>query len=88
MEWYIRKVTVTGESSLAVEFADGTKGTILFEPGFFRGAFAELSAPEKFAGVFLDHGAVTWPGGLELAPDAMYDDIRANNGVVCMTAAA
>jgi Protein of unknown function (DUF2442) len=29
-----------------------------------------------FARVFLEHGALTWPGGIDLAPDAMYERIR------------
>jgi hypothetical protein len=26
--------------------------------------------------VYLDHGAVAWPGQIDLAPDAMYQDIK------------
>jgi hypothetical protein len=29
------------------------------------------------AQVSIDHGAVTWPGDIDLAPDAMYDEIKA-----------
>jgi hypothetical protein len=29
-----------------------------------------------FAKVYLEHGALTWPGGIDLAPDAMYQRIR------------
>jgi hypothetical protein len=28
-----------------------------------------------FAKVFIDNGAVAWPGEIDLAPDAMYADI-------------
>jgi len=27
---------------------------------------------------YVNDGAVTWPGELDLAPDAMYDEIKAN----------
>jgi len=40
------------------------------------GAFARLADPERFAKVRILHGAVTWPGGLDLAPDAMHDAIQ------------
>ncbi|MGB8841336.1 MAG: hypothetical protein WCC64_09695 [Aliidongia sp.] len=36
------------------------------------GVFARLSDPTLFAQASVEHGAVTWSGGLNLAPDAMY----------------
>ena len=42
-----------------------------------RLAFEPLRDPQLFAEVSIDHGAVTWPGELDLAPDAMYDGIKA-----------
>jgi hypothetical protein len=30
-----------------------------------------------FAQVRCDHGFVEWPGDIDLAPDAMYDEIKA-----------
>lgn len=41
------------------------------------GAFAVLADPARFAEVFLDEGAVAWPGELDLAPDAMHREILA-----------
>jgi hypothetical protein len=29
-----------------------------------------------FNRVFMDYGAVAWPGEIDLAPDAMYDTLR------------
>ena len=40
------------------------------------GVFIVLRDPQLFKSVYLDHGAVTWPGNLDLAPDAMYDVIK------------
>jgi hypothetical protein len=42
------------------------------------GVFAALADPNVFSQAFVLYGAVTWPGELDLAPDAMYDEIRAN----------
>jgi hypothetical protein len=42
------------------------------------GVFSCLRDPALFDQVFLDCGAVTWPGEIDLAPDAMYDEIRAH----------
>jgi len=36
-----------------------------------------LKDPGYFARVFLDYGgAPTWPNGFDMAPDALYDDMR------------
>jgi len=43
------------------------------------GVFAALADPRLFAQVTLDYGAVTWPGELDLAPDAMHDAIQKDN---------
>lgn len=40
------------------------------------GVFAPLRDEQVFAKVPLRWGAVTWPGELDLAPDAMRDDIK------------
>jgi hypothetical protein len=42
-------------------------GGTLFEP---------LRDPEYFGRAAVELGAVTWPNGADLAPDAMYDAIR------------
>jgi hypothetical protein len=40
------------------------------------GVFAPLADPALFAQVFVEHGVVTWPGELDLAPDAMYTEVK------------
>jgi len=42
------------------------------------GVFVALRDPAVFAQAYIEHGVVTWPGELDLAPDAMYDEIKAN----------
>ena len=76
--WRVTSVEIAGEHRLHVRFVDGLEGDLLFMPEFFRGVFAHLSSKERFAEVELVHGAVTWPGELDLAPDAMHDEIAAN----------
>jgi len=43
------------------------------------GVFEQLRDPAMFARVGVTHGAVTWPNGVDLAPDAMYDEIKAES---------
>jgi hypothetical protein len=40
------------------------------------GVFAALLDPSLFAQATIEYGAVTWPGELDLAPDAMHAAIR------------
>jgi Protein of unknown function (DUF2442) len=42
------------------------------------GVFAVLADPQHFAEVYVEYGAVTWPGELDLAPDAMHAEISAH----------
>jgi hypothetical protein len=40
------------------------------------GVFAALADPSFFAQVRLEYGAVSWPGEVDLAPDAMHAAIQ------------
>lgn len=79
--WRLLSVHALPGFCLAVQFVDGTSGEVdlsrlvMSKQG---GVFNRLRDPDLFAQVFLDHGAVAWPGEIDLAPDAMYDEIRAH----------
>jgi len=77
---------VTAESlpglRLCVTFTDGTTGEVhmqsFLDTRQVSGTvFEALRDPEVFRQVRVELGAVAWPGGADLAPDAMYDAIRA-----------
>ena len=79
--WRVARVHALPGFRLEVQFADGTAGEVDLSrlvTSERAGVFSSLSDPASFAAVFLDRGVVTWPGELDLAPDAMYDAIRAN----------
>jgi hypothetical protein len=66
---------------LHVRFADGTEGEVDVSRLVFGrspGVFKALRDPDVFSRVYIEGSAVAWPGELDLAPDAMYDEIRAN----------
>ncbi|MEI8325767.1 MAG: DUF2442 domain-containing protein [Betaproteobacteria bacterium] len=69
-------VAATGALSLHVEFSDGTQGEVRFLPSHLTGVFEPLKNSNFFAQARVEHGAVTWPGELDLAPDAMYDAVK------------
>lgn len=76
MYWDIVEVRPEAEGSLWVRFADGVSGVIRLNPKDLTGVLAPLRDPEFFKRVYIDHGAVSWPGEIDLAPDAMYKDIQ------------
>jgi hypothetical protein len=43
------------------------------------GALAPLLDVQFFEQVFVDYGAVAWPGEIDLAPDAMYAQIASQS---------
>jgi hypothetical protein len=73
-------VQVASKNTLEVLFEDGIKGQIIFNPSRFRGVFKSLEDENTFNKVFVDRetGAIAWENGLDLAPDVMYDQIKAH----------
>jgi hypothetical protein len=78
MDWDITEVKVIGDHTLRVRFKDGLEGVVKFLPNFFRGVFTPLRDQAQFQRVLLVDGVVTWPGELDLAPDAMHSEIKAS----------
>lgn len=78
--WRVSEVRVIEDRAIWVRFNDGLEGVVRFPPDFFQGVFSHLSAPEKFREVSMVGGAVTWPGELDLAPDAMHEEIKRRGG--------
>jgi hypothetical protein len=79
--WRVTSVTVLPNARLQVAFVDGTSGEIhmksfLSNPSVNGTIFEQLRDPIVFAEAQLVMGAVQWPNGADLAPDAMYDAIR------------
>jgi hypothetical protein len=79
--WRVAHMEVLPGLRLHVRFNDGTEGTV--ELGDFlnspsAGVFAALRDEELFRQARIELGAVTWPGNLDLAPDAMHREIKAH----------
>ena len=60
---------------LIVCFRDGLTGEVVFRESHLRGVFQPLKDPAFFAQVSCTDGFVEWPGEIDLAPDAMHDEI-------------
>lgn len=79
--WIVASVEALPHYRLKVRFANGTEGVVdasRLVLGPNPGVFMALRDPREFARAYVERGVVTWPGELDLAPDAMYDEIRAN----------
>jgi hypothetical protein len=69
----ITKLRASKGYRLFVEFDDGVRGEIDLSERLFGPMFEPLRDPEVFSQVGLDEfGAVCWPNGADLAPDALY----------------
>lgn len=79
--WRVLAAEPIREMCLRVTFADGTSGEVrlrrfIENPQVVGTVFEPLRDPEMFRRVSVELGAVAWPTGADLAPDAMYDAIR------------
>ncbi len=83
--WLVVDVKARANYELHVRFIDGTEGRVEMREMIFSrkaGVFTSLRQPATFAAVGVQDAAVVWENGLDLAPDAMYDEIKRNG--VCV----
>jgi len=78
MYWTVVEAKVIDHLEFAVTFADGLSGRVRLLPSHLYGVFEVIKDPEFFKRLSVTDGFVSWPGELDLAPDAMYDEIKAN----------
>ena len=80
--WRLASATVLSGLRIRVSFVDATEGEIHLEqfirsPRVAGTLFEALRDPALFAQARVVGGVLCWPNGADLAPDAMYDAIRA-----------
>jgi hypothetical protein len=69
----VTRVNALNGYRLHVEFDDGVAGEIDLADRLFGPVFEPLRDESEFRKVFADEfGAIAWPGGADLAPDAVY----------------
>jgi hypothetical protein len=77
----VEKVQPLAGYRLFVEFTDGVKGQVDLSDRLFGPVFAPLKDPELFGQVRIDEfGAICWPNGADLAPDALYEKLVGSVG--------
>jgi Protein of unknown function (DUF2442) len=75
MYWDVVEVKPEPGLCLFVRFKDGMSGRVRLSEEELTGVLAPLRDVHFFEQVFIDSGAVAWPGEIDLAPDAMYAQI-------------
>lgn len=79
--WRLTKVKPLQNYELEVEWSDGTHGIVEMIELIMSekaGVFKVLKDKNLFKEAHLVYGVVTWPGEIDLAPDAMHDAIKQN----------
>jgi hypothetical protein len=75
MYWDVVEVTPELGYCLFVRFKDGLSGRVHLQAEQLTGALSALRDAHFFNQVFINDGAVSWPGEIDLAPDAMYAEV-------------
>jgi len=86
MPWRAASVQALPEYRLRARFRDGLEvvvdmSALIASPN--SGVFAALADVEVFNRAFVTLGAVCWPGGLGIAPDAIYAGIKSSRRQEC-----
>ncbi len=76
MYWDVVEVQPEAGYRLFVRFADGLKRHVELRERELTGVLAPLRDPAFFGKAYIEVGAVTWPGDIDLAPDAMHAELR------------
>jgi hypothetical protein len=72
---HILKAEYLGDYRVRFTFSDGREGVVDLRPVVLkdqREAFLPLQDPSVFKRLFIDHGALCWPDGPDIAPEYIY----------------
>lgn len=81
----LKKVQPLDDYTVKVIFNRGTKGIVDMKNFIMSkkaGVLSALKNLELFKQDYLEYGVITWPGELDLSPDAMHTEIKKNG--VCV----
>lgn len=58
---------------LELAFSNGERRLFDARPYLEKGVFTQLKDPQRFAQAYVAFDTVCWPGGLDIAPETLYD---------------
>ncbi len=74
MHYSVKYACARSDTLLYLEFEDGKKGVYDMSPVIGEGVFARLEDPEMFRQASSDGFTVTWPCGLDIAPEELCEN--------------
>lgn len=80
MDYHITRAAALRDYAIHLSFADGVEGTICLDRILDKSPlFAELKDSDLFRKVRVDEKwhTITWPNGIDLAPDVLHEKIKA-----------
>lgn len=78
-KWVVRQVTPEPDFMLRIVFASNEIKRYDMKPVIADGGiFEKIASPSCFAAAYSDGTTVSWPGGVDIAPEELYA-----NGVLC-----
>jgi uncharacterized protein DUF2442 len=76
----VTAVEVRPPHGLHLTFDDGATRDVDLADSLWGPVFEPLKDPAFFAQVFVDHGTVCWPNGVDLDPLVLHGDFEASRG--------
>ena len=72
-------VQLLAQYRVKIRFSDGVEGEVNLSDLVGKGVFALWNDPAQFAKVTVDPQThtLTWPGGIDICPDTLYQDVMA-----------
>ena len=76
----INKLEYKKDYIYKIQFTDNKEGEVNFQPFLWGQAFASLKDKRMFRQASIDptSGTITWPSGVDIAPETLYEKITAN----------
>jgi len=73
----IQNIRYTGDYTYHIRFTDDREGTVDFKPFLWGEVFEQVRDKNYFKQAFIDKtaGTITWPNGVDIAPETLYQKI-------------
>ncbi len=73
----IKKIQYKSEYIYHIQFDNNRKGIVNFQPFLWGEVFEPLKDEDFFKKAFIDQtsGTITWPNGVDIAPETIYQKI-------------